>query len=113
MAEMITKGTFEAPLAGPNVSLENYFRSSRNHQAQRLCADHRYAFPAQKPGEADLVNVFWEGKDSRHHQDRIGADDDRDFKILAGLFRFPVVASSALHALPMHPGFAGVENLQT
>src|SRR4029453_343286 len=100
-------------LARWNDALQDKFGSGRNHEVDALRANHRDALTPKEARESDFIDVLWQRQYRCHHQDGIGADDDRHLQVLPVLLRFPIMTAASLHALPMHAGSFFVEPLES
>ena len=73
---------------------------------------HRSGRAPEKAGKGELVEPLRQREDGGKHEDGVAAQHYRGLQRPALPFRLEMVAATALHALPVHPGLAGSEDLQ-
>src|SRR5262245_52509620 len=112
MSKMIAKRALDSSFTYRDDTFQDELRIRRNQGADGLRSNHRGSLTAKETRKADLIDVFRQWKYCSHHENGICTDHDGDFEIFSFLFRFPIVPSSSLHALPVHAGHVFAEHLQ-
>src|SRR5262245_26247316 len=85
VSKMVAERPLHPSLARWNDAFQDELRSRRNHEVEALGSNHRNALTPKEASEGDFVDVLRQGQYGCHHQDRIGADHDRNLQVLSVL----------------------------